>query len=214
MHKLKYVINKLDTSTRLHQCSVPIVAITGGIACGKSTVSKIISNTGHSIIDADQLVKKIYASNEMHQFLGKICPAVIKQGNIDFVELRSLFFSNQDLKESLEKFIYQKLPIVFLKELNQLQLKGEFVFYDVPLLFEKAMEHKVDTYALVYSPRELQLSRLLKRDQISKEQAEKILDTQWNIERKKDLCSLIIDNTSTLSELELRTQEFLNLIQS
>lgn len=97
--KLNPKIIKLTTENRLYHLNIPIIAITGGIATGKSTVSKLISAMGFKVIDADSLVKKIYSDDETISFIKTIAPECIDgEFKIIFPKLREYFFQTQILK--------------------------------------------------------------------------------------------------------------------
>jgi len=193
---------KLDTSGRLYHLPVPVIALTGGIATGKSTVSKYLVKKGYPLIDADLLVKKIYSLQETKDFIKSVAPMVWKSEEIDFPALRILFFGNPKLKESIEKYIFSKLPEIFLERFKELG-SPEFIIYDVPLLFEKGIDSLVDLKIVVWAPQKIQLTRLINRDNITEEEAKNILAHQMNIDEKKVLADFVIDNSSGIEELHL-----------
>src|SRR5687768_3002513 len=86
----KYV--KLDPKTRLHGLQVPVIGLTGGIATGKSTFSKMLEQKGAPVIDADRLVKDIYKLDETKTFIAGRCPDGLRHGEVHFPTLRERFF--------------------------------------------------------------------------------------------------------------------------
>lgn len=179
---------------RLYSYPHPIIGLTGGVASGKSSVSSFLRSEDHPLICADDLVHQIYQKKTTRDLLQKIAPQTINTRGIDFKALRKLFFSNQDIKEQIEKCIYAQLPDQFL--FNAEPFKDQkYLIYDVPLLFEKKMEKKFDLIVVVYCPRSIQKERLMKRDNITEELAEKMLDAQVDIEEKKKKADYFIDNT-------------------
>lgn len=214
MHKLKPNYITLGPKNRLYNCEIPIIGLTGGIATGKSTASKLLRKNGLEIIDADKLVKDIYQEPQTVQFISEIDQKCVNRNAIDFKMLRELFFSNQAVREQIEQFIYNKLPQFFEKE-SQIIIKNKkanFIIYDVPLLFEKGLEKLIDFNLLVYSPVEIQIKRLLTRDKITKELALSIISNQLPIDQKKQLSSYLIENTSTKEHLDLEIQRLMKLI--
>lgn len=209
MHKLKSIHIKLSVEERLYESKVPIIGLTGGIASGKSSVSKFFSQLGLCVIDADQLVRKIYSTQQTLDLISKIAPNALKDSKINFPKLRQLFFSDLNVKDQIEKHIYTELPSFFIKELNSFNTPN-FVIYDAALLFDKGLEQKVDTSLLVYTSFELQLERLMKRDSITRELAHKIISDQMSLEEKKLRCDFLIDNTGNLSQLEQNVHDCLN----
>ena len=189
---------------RLHQCSIPIIALTGGIASGKSTVAKLFQKKGIKVIDADSLVKEIYGQKNSLNFVQKECPEAVTKGEINFNILRQEIFSKNKSREKFESFIYQRLPEKFLDKLSP---EDSFIIYDIPLLFEKGLDSLVDVKILAYTTPQIQLERLMKRDSISRSLAKKMLSLQWPIKKKKTKVDLVIDNSSNKEELVCSFEE-------
>lgn len=189
-----------NTTSRLYNLSNPIIGLTGGIATGKSTASKILKDLGYFIIDADLLVKEIYKEEDTINFIKVNFPKCFIDGNIDFKLLREEFFSSPITKNQIENFIYKRMPFLF-KEKANLANSDEVIIYDVPLLFEKSLDKLVDQSLCVYASKNIQIQRLVARDNISIELAEKILAGQMSIEDKKLKSDWVIDNSSDLANL-------------
>lgn len=192
-----------DQSDRLYNLSVPVIGLTGGIATGKSTVSSKLREEGHPVICADSLVKEVYKSPETIDHLKDNYPNILNNQEVDFKELRKAFFSDEKTQKDIEQLIYKQLPSMFLKFYEELKASAEvsYIVYDVPLLFEKGLDKLVDQKFVVYCPREQQIQRLINRDHIDKELAEKILLKQMPIEEKKELADFIIDNSKSRPDL-------------
>lgn len=196
---------------RLYQMEKPVIGLTGGIASGKSTVSKMLISKGLKVIDADQLVKSIYQSKEAKDYIKNHYPKAWINEAIDFKELRKLFFQDQNIKSDIERFIYQRLPQAFLTACQESR-DQDFIIYDVPLLFEKGLDKLVDASVLVYSPKEIQRQRLMDRDGHLEEMADQILAHQMPIDEKKQKADLIIDNSGSLEELAAEVEHFLQQV--
>ena len=208
MIRLKKKFAKLAPAQRLYQYEKPVVALTGGIATGKSTVSKLFKARGLQIIDADQLVKEIYATEEAKAFISSNFPDCVSQKEINFKTLRELVFSDQDVKAKVEGFIYARLPEAFRKA--ALEIKDQdFYLYDVPLLFERKLDPLVDLAIVVYAPRKIQLARLIDRDGSKEEIANKILNQQMDIEDKKLKADFTINNSGSMVELAAEVDQLL-----
>lgn len=193
-------------SERLYELTIPLIGLTGGIATGKSTVANFMRKRGLPIIDADALVKLAYQLPHVKDAIGEWCPEAIDDGEINFKILRERFFSESELKTKIEKLIYEELPTLFKK---QIQSNAKFVIYDVPLLFERGLDGLSDYSIVVYCPEEMQRERLIKRDQLSAESADKILSAQWPIERKRETADFVLENTSDLNQLEKNVEDLL-----
>lgn len=190
-----------NVSDRLYQIPVPIVALTGGIACGKTTVAKLFQKNHIPLISADELVKEIYQEPEAQEFIKTQVPAAIVQEKINFAILRDKVFSDSELQKKVEEFIYKRLPEKFLSHFAKFSAP-KMVVYDVPLLFEKNLDTKVDKIICVYCPKLQQMNRLIARDNITVDLAEKILKQQIDIEVKKNQADMVIHNTQDLAFLE------------
>ena len=196
--KLKKQYCRHSTSSRLYQCPIPIIGLTGGVASGKSTVAKLLRQQQLPLICADSLVKEIYQQDFIRNFVEQQYPQAITANEINFKKLREIAFSSPEERQKLETIIYQRLPEAFLSKLSP---EFNFVVYDVPLLFEKKLETQIDFTICVYTHPSLQRTRLMARDQISCELAQKIIDAQMAIDEKKEKADFIIDNTETLEPL-------------
>jgi dephospho-CoA kinase len=197
-----------NQKNRLYQIHIPVIGLTGGIASGKSTIAELFRENDIPVIDADKLVKNIYQNIETIDFIKKNFPEVIDNDSIVFPRLRELAFNSLEIKTKLEKFIYSYLPSEFTKVFNQLPLVS-FAIYDVPLLFEKGLDQYLDATICVYAPREIQIKRLMSRDLINFELAQKILDQQISIEEKKSKADLVIDNSGTIEQIRNNFQNLL-----
>lgn len=211
MKGLKPQFNRLNEATRMHGINIPIIGLTGGIATGKSTVSKIFVAEGFPVIDADKLVKSIYEKNETKEFIRNHFPEAWKNEEVHFPTLRERFFKDAEAKVAIEKFIYEKLPQAFREAVKAL---GEipFVIYDVPLLFEKNLEPLVDVNVVIYATKKIQKARLIDRDGHLEDMAEKIIAHQIPIDEKKLKAEFVIDNTRGVNELAEEVDQFLRQV--
>jgi len=207
-YKLKKLFQKRTVSERLYELPCPVIGLTGGIATGKTTVADELIGRGFPIINADKLVKNIYQTKDALEFISHHFPEVIINQAIDFKRLREIVFSNQKDLELIENFIYQKLPAEFLKAFVSLPAP-DFVIYDVPLLFEKQLDSKVDLKVCVYTSEKNQIERLMKRDQSELSTIKQILKKQIDIEWKKNHSDFIIDNSSDLTSLMSNIDHFI-----
>lgn len=211
MKKLKEELIKLNPEERLYQVSHPVIGLTGGIATGKSTVSRLFAKEGIPVISADALVKTVYEKNETIKFVKDNWSSAVVNNEVDFKVLRKIAFSDEEDREKLEKFIYARMPKAFKEHYSMFQSPSLMV-YDVPLLFEKGLAPLVDISICVYAPREIQIKRLEERDGTNLELAEKILSSQIDIEDKKEAADFIIDNSHGLDELNSNFEKLLKKI--
>lgn len=206
--KIKEKYNRLTTAQRLSHLAVPIIGLTGGIATGKSTVGNYLINKGYPLLNADLLIKMIYQGQETLDFISNHFPQVIHQEKIDFKKLRELFFHHKDVQTKVENFLYPRLEEKVVQEFKKLG-NPEYLFYDVPLLYEKDMASHVDVTIVVYTSPMIQKERLIFRDKISEDLANQILSKQWPIDQKKALADFTIKNEGATNELPLEIERVL-----
>lgn len=216
--KLKASFITKTKDNRLHQLSIPVIGLTGGIASGKSSAAALFRQQQMAVIDADSLIKKIYSKDETKKFVQGLCPQALSDSPqglvIDFKKLRQFFFSTPKAQTEIENYLYPQLKEAFLEDFALLggEKKHSFVIYDVPLLFEKKLDTLVDTIICVYAPASVQKMRLIKRDKIDDNLALKILGSQMDIEEKKRLSNLVITNDQDQQKLEQEVQKVIQTL--
>lgn len=213
---LKRELVTLSKQSRLYNLETPIIAITGSIGTGKTSICNLITKSyGFPIVSADALIKKIYLenfNNDVTNFIKTRIESFNNQiistsGDINFKILREIVFLDEGKKEVLEKFLYPKLEKEFLKEAQKLTTKNQFIFYDVPLLFEKQLNSKVDQTVVIYASSDKQIDRVVQRDGSDISLAKKIINSQISIEEKKRLANFVIDNnSSTFDENKIKQE--------
>lgn len=181
-----------------------IIGITGGIASGKSTVTEFLRQKGFQVVDADVVVHQLQKpGGRLYQVLVEHFGEKIflENGELNRPLLASLIFSNPEEQE-WSKITQGEIIREELAALRNRFAQTEALFFmDIPLLFEQNYASWFDETWLVYVNRDVQLERLMKRDQISKEAAESRLNSQWPLERKISLASHCLDNNGNQEQL-------------
>ena len=181
-----------------------IIGITGGIASGKSTVTNFLRKQGFQVVDADAVVHQLQKPGgrlfqALVQHFGQ--EIILESREINRPLLASLIFLNPEEREwsriTQGEIIREELATLR----DQLAQTEEIFFMDIPLLFEQDYVSWFDETWLVYVDRDVQVERLMKRDQLSKDEAEFRLAAQWPLEKKKDLASQILDNNRNQDQL-------------
>lgn len=199
----------LTAQKRLHQVEVPIIAVTGGIASGKSTLVELLRSKKCNVIEADSLIKSAYKEKSVLEWIRLNLPHILIGESINFPQLRQEFFSNSKLKAELENLLYAFLPSLFIKALKSFH-NPSFVFYEVPLLFEKNLSDKVDLIVTIYIQEDVQIKRLSERDpQTNKKTIDEILKSQLPFSLKEQKSHFIIENTSDKSNLSQECDKLL-----
>ena len=181
-----------------------IIGITGGIASGKSTVTNFLRQQGFQVVDADAVVHQLQRPGgrlfeALVQHFGQ--KIILENGALNRPLLASLIFSNLEEREwsriTQGEIIREELAALR----DQLAQTEAIFFMDIPLLFEQDYSAWFDETWLVYVDRDVQVERLMKRDHLSKNEAESCLAAQWPLEKKKDLASHVLDNNGNLDQL-------------
>jgi dephospho-CoA kinase len=180
-----------------------IVGLTGGIASGKSTVSKFFKQLGLEVLDADELVKEVSQKEETINRIAEVFGKDIldSKGKIIREKLREKAFGNRELLKKLNEIIHPQVIEIFVKKKKETP-QDSIVIFDIPLLYEAKMENLCDKIIVVYIKRELQVKRVIERDKNSRELAEKIIDAQMPLGDKVERADIIINNNSTLEDLK------------
>ena len=181
-----------------------IIGITGGIASGKSTVTEFLRQKGFQVIDADAVVHQLQKpSGRLYQVLVEHFgeKILLENGELNRPLLASLIFSNPEEQEWSKRTQGEIIREELAALRNQFAQTEALFFMDIPLLFEQDYASWFDETWLVYVNRDVQLERLMKRDQISREAAESRLNSQWPLERKISLASHSLDNNGNQEQL-------------
>ena len=181
-----------------------IIGITGGIASGKSTVTNFLRKQGFQVVDADAVVHQLQKPGgrlfeALVQHFGQ--EIILENGELNRPLLASLIFSNPDERE-WSKQIQGEIIREELATLRDQFAQTESIFFmDIPLLFEQDYSSWFNETWLVYVESDVQMERLMKRDQLSKDLAISRLSAQWSLEEKKGLASQVIDNNGSQDQL-------------
>ena len=181
-----------------------IIGITGGIASGKSTVTNFLRQKGFQVVDADAVVHQLQKPGgrlfeALVQHFGQ--EIILENGELNRPLLASLIFSNTEERE-WSKQIQGEIIREELASLRDKLAQTESIFFmDIPLLFEQDYSSWFNETWLVYVEPDVQMDRLMKRDQLSKDLAISRLSAQWSLEEKKGLASQVIDNNGSQDQL-------------
>ena len=182
---------------------VRIIGITGGIASGKSTVTEFLRQQGYHVIDADQVVHELQEpGGRLYQALLSTFGSSILQedGRLDRPKLGAMIFGNPELLEQSSQIQNQIIREELAGRRDLLAETEDIFFMDLPLLFELQYEDWFDQIWLVDVTVETQLSRLMSRNALSQEEAEKRVAAQLSLREKRKRADVLIDNNGSLEE--------------
>jgi len=177
------------------------IVLTGGIASGKSTVSALMQLFGFRVIDADKIAHMVLDSSkeEIAKLFGD---EYIVENRVDRKKLGSLIFASKDKRLQLESIVHPKIREEILQEAKKQESFNKPYLIDIPLFFEREGAYDIDKVIVVYTPKEIQLERLIKREGLSKEEAIQRVEAQLSIEQKRDRATYLIDNSKNLTHLQ------------
>ena len=181
-----------------------IIGLTGGIASGKSTVARLLEKLGAKVVDADQLSRDaVEPGTAAHAAIIEAFGAGIRNpdGTIDRGRLGALVFADRDARRRLESITHPAIARLAEDQLNRLMEEDARVaIYMAPLLIEAGVTGRVDEIWVVYVDREIQVERLMARDNVSREDALRRIDSQMPMEEKRRYGKVVIDNRGTFEE--------------
>lgn len=192
-----------------------IIGLTGGIASGKSTVSKVLSTLGAKIIDADLKAKEISEKDETIKEIEKTFGKDIigELGKIDREKLKNIVFSDKEKLKKLNNIIHPKVISEF-KKIKENANKNDIIIFDVPLLFESKMDKMCDKVILIIADEPTQIKRMIERDGITEVLAKKIIDSQMGLDEKIKKSDILIENNGGLLELNEKIKEVYKNLKS
>lgn len=180
------------------------IGLTGGIASGKSTVSKMIQDAGIPVLDADVYAHEALNPGEeaYDQIVAHFGKSILHSDEtIDRKKLGAIIFNDKKERDVLNGMVH---PVVRKKMNEQRQVyldEGRHaVVLDIPLLFESRLAETVDRTLLVYVSENVQLKRLMERDGSTKEEALSRIHSQIPLEEKRRHADAVIDNNGTTAE--------------
>ena len=193
-----------------------IIGITGGIASGKSTVTEFLRQQGYQVIDADQVVHELQEPGErLYQALLSTFGSAILQedGRLDRPKLGTMIFGNPDLLTQSSQLQNEIIREELARRRDLLAETEDIFFMDLPVLFELEYDNWFDQIWLVDVTEETQLSRLMARNALSQEEAEKRIAAQLSLQEKRKRADVLIDNNGSLEEARQQLRDALQKLE-
>lgn len=193
------------------------IALSGGIASGKSTVASLLKLYGYHIICADEIAHTMLDSS------AKEVVAVFGNGilsadcgdcalKIDRQKLGKIVFADKVARSKLESILHPKIRKEILQQAQKQESKKVLYFIDIPLFFE-TKHYPIQQSLLIYATKDLQIERLKKRNGLSEQDALCRIESQMPLEDKRAMASYVIDNSGSLEELQSAVETYLRSLQ-
>ena len=195
------------------------IALTGGIATGKSTAARLFEELGAIVLDADRFAREAVQPStrpwgELQDLLG---PDYFQAGGeLDRRKLRERIIADPECRRRVNAILHPHVVEAMRREWQKQMLSRPeaVVLFDIPLLFEAELDRSFDSILLVYAPREVQIRRLMARDAVSREEAEETLSMQLPIDSKKSLSDYVIDNSGDREDLARQVERVWRIISA
>ncbi|MBN2982987.1 MULTISPECIES: dephospho-CoA kinase [Cohnella] len=189
------------------------VGLTGGIATGKSTVARLLVESGAALVDADRIAREIVEPGQpsLAQIAERFGQDVIREdGTLNRKKLGEIVFSNEKERKALEAITHPAIRALMRERMDKLEREApdRLVVVDVPLLYESGLQFLFERVMVVYVPRDVQLQRLMKRDGLPEAEAKRRLAAQMDIEEKKRMADIVIDNSGSMEDTIRQVHSF------
>ena len=184
-----------------------IIGLTGSIGTGKSSASEILNKEFDiPIIDADKISREAVEKgsrglSKIENEFGK--GFITENGELNRIKMGALVFSNEKARLKLNDIVHPEVTNRFNELVNKYRNENKpYVVYDCPLLIEEKLTGFVDVVMLIYTSFDIQLSRVMLRDKISKEDAVKRIEAQMSPEEKIKYADIVVNNNGNYSDLK------------
>lgn len=183
------------------------LGLTGGIACGKSTVSDILVRHGAALVDADVIARQVVAPGQpaLQELVNQFGTAILTpDGVLHRKRLAELIFQHPEQRKVVESILHPPIRLQMKSQIKEIEgnYPHQLIVVVIPLLYESNLSPIADEVMVVYIPEALQRERLMARDQLSFEQADQRIRAQMSIEIKKQKADVVIDNQGSLSQTQ------------
>lgn len=174
-----------------------VIGLTGGIASGKSTVANLIRNLKLPLIDSDQVARDVMLKDQVIKKLKSAFGEEIfdDKGKLSRKTLARIIYADEDKRNTLNDIVHPLVREEIERQLTTDYKTYDFVFVDVPLLYESGFDQMMDDVIVVYVPKDVQLERLMKRDHIEETYAHQKINAQEDLETKAKKADYVIDNS-------------------
>ncbi len=187
-----------------------LFGLTGGIASGKSTVSRMLRELGAHVLDADVIAREVVEPGTpgLAAIAARFPNVLTPDGRLDRAKLGARVFADPAERAALNAIIHPLVGQAFLEKMQALAGQGlERVIYDVPLLIENGLQAGMDGVLLIWVPRHLQKARLMARDGLDEVAAEARIGAQLPLDDKRQHATWIVDNSGDLASTRAQVEQ-------
>ena len=191
-----------------------IIGLTGGIACGKSSVSERLAQKGAVIVDADKIARNILAPNGqgLQKVVARWGKEILEEsGQINRARLGSIIFSDPKERKALEEITHPLIALESQAQINQAQQqKVPLIVYDAALLIEAGRSEQFRPLVVVTASLDIQKQRIMFRDHLTEDEAFARIDAQLPLSEKERLADFVIHNDGDWTKLQSQVDHLWN----
>ena len=193
-----------------------VLGLTGNIGCGKSSVSTIFMENNIKVVDADIVARQIFADknllNEVFSTFGKSIRN--QDGSLNRRALGNIVFNDDEKLILLNNLTHPKIKQKILSKVEEYKNQGEkIVVIDAALLIEDDYIPYIQKLILITCRKEIQINRIIARDNCTKEEAISRINSQMSQEERVKFADYIIDNSNSFEELQKKVLELISVLQ-
>ncbi len=186
-----------------------IIGITGGIGSGKSTAARVAYDLGARIIDADLIAKRVMKKGNQayYEVIEEFGTDILnKRGGIDRKKLAQKVFTDSEKRKKLNKITHKYIAGVIHKKIERMKeaKSPDIVVIDAPIPIEEGFLDVADEVWVVNADKEKRIDRIIKRNNVSQEEALNRINSQMEDQEYKKIADVVIENNGTVEELEKR----------
>ncbi len=201
----------------MKQSNILKIGLTGGIGCGKSTISMIFRENSIPVIDADEISRKVLLNHpdillEIRKSFGD--EYFDENGEFLRRKMGNLIFSDKSRKVQYENIIMPHIFHDILSEIKKYNDVGEEIcIIDAPTLIENKLHTYMDKIVVVIASEEIQIERVMRRDNFSREEAIIRINNQMSTKEKCKFADFIIDNSGNLQETRIKVMKVISKLK-
>lgn len=191
-----------------------VIALTGGMGSGKSTLRGLLTQAGIPTLDADAIARQLVAKNqpglvEIKRVFGKTM--LLENGELDRAKLKQHIFANPTAKRQLEAILHPMIRQQIQQQLKQLEQAGTAgVIVEIPLLAETGIPDYIDQVIVLDLPQSVQIERVMARDHCSAEMVKTILNQQASRSERLAIADFVIDTNQPLTAIQQQLDQILS----
>ncbi len=199
-----------------------VIGLTGGVGTGKSTVSRILRERGYDVIDLDMISHEVIRFPQVvEKIVENFGREVLEEDNsenyvISREKLGKIIFRNKEKRLVLNSIMHPEILTAMRGKILEHKLenktKNKIIFVEIQLLFEVQWEKEFDYILLISASTDMQIRRILNRDNRTYEEALNIINSQMPLDEKRKRSNFVIENNGSIQDLERKVDEFLKEI--